>query len=88
MLNLCVGIASLGRIRWCNAGADPGFLARGFKCRKGGSFSLFHTKTLDIHHENVIIWVQRGVSSEPLEPSLNSPLQRVSSIWRASNMQI
>ena len=39
------------------SGVDPGFLERGFKCRKGGSFSLFYTKTLDIHPENEIIWV-------------------------------
>ena len=56
------------------AGADPGFLKWGFKCRKGGSFANFHTKSLEIPHDNEIIWVLRGGSNEPLEPPLNPPL--------------
>ena len=53
------------------SGADPGFLNRGFKCRKRGFVCL-------ISHENEIIWVQigggGGLKNEPLKPPLNLPL--------------
>ena len=42
-------------------GADPGFLKRWFKCRKGGFVCLISHKFLEIPHQNGIIWVQRGV---------------------------
>ena len=35
---------------------------------KGGLFALFHTKSLEIPHEIEIIWVQRGVRANPLNP--------------------
>ena len=50
------------------SGADPGFLKRGFKCRKGGSFALFQPKCFEIPHENGRIRLKRGVRANPLNP--------------------
>ena len=52
--------------------ADPGFLKRGFKCRKEGFVCLISHKFLEIPHENEIIWVQRGVRMNLLNPSESS----------------
>ena len=44
-------------------GADTGFLEKGFKITKGGSF---YPTFLINPHENGIIWPQRGVRANPL----------------------
>ena len=49
-------------------GADPGFLEWGFKVIKGGSFSPFYPIFPKFTHENKIIWFQRGVRANPLNP--------------------
>ena len=55
-------------------GADPGFHKRGLKKfeKRGVRLLNFTQKSLEIPHENEIIWIQRGF--EPLEPPLNPPL--------------
>ena len=66
--------------RTCNPppppGADPGFLDRGFKFRKGGLFSQCCLIFSKIPHENEIIQFKRGVgqSKPPLDPPLPPPL--------------
>ena len=51
-----------------HAGADPGFLEGGFKFTKGGSFCWFNPTFQINPHENEIIWPQRGVPANPLNP--------------------
>ena len=50
------------------AGADPGFLMRGFKWPKGGSFRYVYLNFHKISHEIEIILSERGVRANPLNP--------------------
>ena len=44
------------------------FSRGGSNVEMGGSFTQFYTKILEIPHENEIIWLQRGVRANPLNP--------------------
>ena len=55
-----------------NAGAESGFLNRGFRFAKGGSVWSIYPTVLKISHDNEIIWTKRGVratSPHPVTPS-------------------
>ena len=56
------------------SGADPGFLKRGFKCKKWGVLLPNLNQNLLKFSMKMEYLVPEGGSSEPLEPPLNPPL--------------
>ena len=69
---ICTFVFAWPKIRFshggAHTGADPGLMEGGFKSIQGGSFITFYLIFRKFPHEIEIIWSQRGVRENPLNP--------------------